>query len=71
MRYFANESLMHKVRIKADKVFSRRRSRRNGRYTTRRYAYMLVFAAAVSHSPAKETMSSPLLSWLKKCGWPE
>lgn len=31
---------------------------------------MFVLAAAVSHSPASETMSSPLLSWLKKCGWP-
>lgn len=31
---------------------------------------MFVLAAAVSHSPANETMSSPLLSWLKKCGWP-
>lgn len=27
--------------------------------------YMLVLAAAVSHSPARDTMSSPHDSWLK------
>lgn len=32
--------------------------------------HMFVFAAAVSHSPANDTISKPLLSWLKKCGCP-
>lgn len=35
-----------------------------------RPTYMFVFAAAVNHSPASETISKPLLSWLKKRGWP-
>jgi len=34
------------------------------------YVNMLVFAVAVSHSPAMETVSSPQDNWLKKWGWP-
>lgn len=33
-------------------------------------AYMFAFAADVSQSAAKLTMSNPLLSWLKNRGWP-
>jgi len=33
-------------------------------------ADMLVLAVAVSHSPAKQTMSRPVDNWLKKRGWP-
>lgn len=35
-----------------------------------RGTHMFVLAAAVSHSPANDTISNPLLSWLKKCGCP-
>ena len=34
------------------------------------YVNMFVFAVAVNHSPARETMSKPVESWLKKRGWP-
>ena len=34
------------------------------------YVNMLVLAAAVSHSPAMDTMSRPSDNSLKKCGWP-
>ena len=35
------------------------------------YVNMFVFAVAVNHSPAKETMSRPVDNWLKNRGWPE
>ena len=35
------------------------------------YVNMFVFDVAVSHSPAKETISRPVDSWLKKRGCPE
>ena len=35
------------------------------------YVNILVFAAAVSHSPAREVTSRPQDSWLKKRGCPE
>lgn len=35
------------------------------------YVNMLVFAVAVTHSPAREIVSRPHESWLKKRGCPE
>ena len=34
------------------------------------YVNMLVFAVAVNHSPANDTMSSPVDNWLKNRGCP-